>query len=47
MSLNSEPSFYRDHYLELLNLSRNFKLLEFQKILSETYDKLGTESFII
>ena len=47
MNLNSEPSFYRDHYLELLNLSRNFKLLEFQKKLSETCEKLGTESFII
>lgn len=47
MNSNSEPSFYREYYLELLNLSRNFKLLEFQKILSETYEKLGTESFII
>jgi methylmalonyl-CoA mutase cobalamin-binding subunit len=47
MNSNSEPSFYREHYLELLNLSRNFKLLEFQKILSKTYEKLGTESFII
>jgi len=47
MNSNIEPSFYREHYLELLDLSRNLKLVEFQKNLSETYEKLGTESFII
>jgi len=47
MSSNLDPSFYREHYLKLLNLSRNFKLVEFQKILSDTYEKLGAESFII
>ena len=47
MNSNSELSLYREHYLELLNLARNFKLVEFQKILSETHEKLGTESFII
>lgn len=47
MNSNIEPSFYREYYLELLDLARNFKLVEFQKNLSETYEKLGTESFII
>ena len=47
MNSYSELSLYREHYLELLNISKNFELLEFQKILSETYEKLGTESFII
>jgi methylmalonyl-CoA mutase cobalamin-binding subunit len=47
MESNFEPNLYRGHYLELLKLSRNFKLLEFQNILSSTYEKLGTESFII
>ncbi len=47
MNSNSELTLYREHYLELLNISKNFELLEFQKILSETYEKLGTESFII
>ncbi len=47
MESNFEPNLYREHYLELLKLSRNFKLLEFQSILSSTYEKLGTESFII
>lgn len=47
MPSNSQFNPYHEHFLELLNLGNDFNITQFQRILSETFNKIESESFVI